>query len=230
MMTNGDRGGDGRGSRLLRHAHEQGEPFDQRLRRPRSPLVGGAVRAGAGRVAHGGLHHQRNPGVGVAHHDVGAEELGSRDADDGERRTVDRQCPSHRIRRSAKLSTPVAGTDHSDRVCVERVVVSARQQPSEQGTLTQDVEVLAGHQLHRSALARRARADAVDVQLHGRNRARGGDFRLSRQVIADALHAGPRETRRGLLWMLAGHAEESIGFRDRQAPKDDRVEDGEDGG
>ena len=177
----------------FRHAREQVQPLDVLLRRPRLARIRIVGRADVAAVAHGRLHHQRHPGVGTAHRDGRAEERRRRNAHDRERRAVDGEGLADRVRRARETPLPVPVADDHDRVTVERAIVVGRQEPSSLRPLPEHVEVFPRDQLDGAALARRPRPSHVPDELHSGHRARGRQFGLPRQLVAEAASLEPRE-------------------------------------
>ena len=117
MMHEGQRRRDAGRLRRVRHAREERQPLDAGLRRPGLRAIRSlVVHAGIERVADVGLHGERDPDVGIAERQEGAEESRLRDADHREVGATDDELAADDRGIPLEAALPVRIADHHDGV------------------------------------------------------------------------------------------------------------------
>ncbi len=136
---------------------------------------------------------------------------------------------SNGVSSATEAALPVAVTDDDDRVPIERAIVLARQKTSGMRPLAEDVEVLARHELHCSALGAPRLSRPRRPQLHRGDRACRREFRATAQLVAKARGFGPAKTRRHLVRTMPLGDKEPVGLSHRETAQNDGVQQREHG-
>ena len=158
--------------------------------------------------------------------DLGAEERGRRDADDGERHAFDRDAAAEGGRRSSEAPLPEVVADHGDGPVGTQgaPIVLGGERASDDRLDPEHLEHAAAcpQSGHLVALAGRGQVEALDAP---------GERAVEHGVIAQLLpdRIGPVAARTDAVGQRHREQHQAFGLGDRQRPEQQSVDDGEDG-